>query len=145
MDSAWVLAAAHVLCRARLLCTRLLLRVRAVSLAVLVVLRLAVWRRRRVLLLLIVAAAAAAVALLLLVCAVISLAVALAAAVVVVARHGEYVCGRDVWGGRCRCYQGGKRAQLPRAMLMSVAGEGRQGVRVQVVGSALGLQHHTRL
>lgn len=94
MDSACVLAVAHVMYRARLLCTHLLLRIRAVSLAVLVVLRLAVWRRRRVLLLLVVAAAA--VALLLLVYAVIALTVALAAAVVVVARHGEYVWSRDV-------------------------------------------------
>jgi O-antigen ligase len=81
MDSACVLAVAHVMCRARLL-------------AVLVVLRLAIWRRRRVLLLLVVAAAA--VALLLLVCAVIALTMALLAAVVVVARHDDYVWSRDV-------------------------------------------------
>lgn len=94
MDSACVLAVAHALYLARLLCTHLLLRVRTVALAVLVVLRLAVGRRRRVLLLLVVAAAA--VALLLLVCAVVALAMALLAAVVVVARHGEYVWSRDV-------------------------------------------------
>ena len=70
MDSAGVLAVAHALYLARLLCTHLLLRVRTVALAVLVVLRLAVGRRRRVLLLLVVAAAA--VALLLLVCAVVA-------------------------------------------------------------------------
>lgn len=94
MDSACVLAVAHALYLARLLCTHLLLRVRTVALAVLIVLRLAVGRRRRVLLLLVVAAAA--VALLLLVCAVVALAMALLAAVVVVARHGEYVWSRDV-------------------------------------------------
>lgn len=62
----------------------LLLRVGAVTLAVLVMLRLTVGRRRRVLLLLVVAA----VALLLLVCAVVAVALA---TVVVVAGHGDCV------------------------------------------------------
>ena len=59
--------------------TYLLLRVGAVTLTILVVLRLTIGRRRRVLLLLVVA-------LLLLVCAVVAVALA---AVVVVAGHGD--------------------------------------------------------
>lgn len=62
--------------------TYLLLRVGAVTLTMLVVLRLTIGRRRRVLLLLVVAT----VALLLLVCAVVAVALA---AVVVVAGHGD--------------------------------------------------------
>lgn len=113
-ESKCFLAAAHgVVYEAHFVCnyTHLLLRVGAVALAVLVVLRLTVGRRRRVLLLLVVAA----IPLLLLMCAIV--AVALAAVEIVVGHCGCVV----LWIG-CRCSQVG-RAQL----LMSVAGEGRQG------------------
>lgn len=100
--------------------THLLLGVWAVSLAVLIVLGLTVRWRRGVLLLLVVAAVAL---LLLLVRAIVAVALP---TVVVVVRHEVMFVSMNRLGRCCKCEEG---SQL-RAVLMFMAGEGRQEARV---------------